>query len=76
MKFQFWQEGFVFIGIFFLIVAVPCLLTAVLGTKLIDQLGQFPTKSAKLQMSICVQLLLVQVFSFIVLAMFFHVFLD
>ena len=76
MRFQFWHEGLIFIGCFFVMVGLPCLLTAILGTKLIDNLGQWPSRSAKLQLGICVQLLLVEIFTFAMLAAFYRVFSD
>ena len=76
MRFQFWHEGLVFIGCFFVMVGLPCLLTAILGTKLIDNLGQWPSRSARLQLGICVQLLLVEIVTFVMLAVFYRVFAD
>jgi hypothetical protein len=76
MRFQFWHEGLIFIGCFFVMVGLPCLLTAILGTRLIDNLGQWPSRSAKLQLGICVQLLLVEIFTFAMLAAFYRVFSD
>jgi hypothetical protein len=74
--FQYWTEGLTFIGVMLFVVGVPCVAVAVLGTKLIDHIGQYPTKSAKLQMIVCVQLLAVEIFSFLMLALFFKVFSD
>jgi hypothetical protein len=76
MRFQFWHEGLIFIGCFFVMVGLPCLLTAILGTKLIDNLGQWPSRSARLQLGICIQLLLVEIFTFAMLATFYRVFSD
>ncbi len=74
--FQYWREGWVFIAAMFFIVGVPCVAVAVLGTRLINHIGRYPTKSAQLQMGVCIQLLLVEIFSFSMLAIFFHVFSD
>jgi predicted MFS family arabinose efflux permease len=74
--FQFWGEGLTFIGLMLFIVGVPCVAVSVLGTRLIDHIGQYPTKSARLQMAVCIQLLVVEIFSFLMLAMFFHIFSD
>jgi len=74
MRFEYWNEGFLFIGLFMIMVGLPCLLTAILGVKLIDRLGQYPTKSAKLQLGICVQLFFVQVLGITMLAAFFKFF--
>ena len=74
--FQYWTEGLIFIGVMLFVVGVPCVAVAILGTRLIDHIGQYPTKSARLQMGVCVQLLVVQVVSFLMLAAFFKVFSD
>ena len=74
LTFQYWQEGFIFIGIFAVVVGVPCFAVTVLGTKLINHLGRYPTKSATLQMKVCIKLLVVEMFSFTLLALVFHIF--
>ena len=76
MQFEFWYQGFIFIGMILLIVGLPCVLTGVLGTRLIDEIGNRPSSSARLQMGVCVQLLLVEIFSFAMLTLFFHIFSD
>jgi len=75
-NFQYWHEGLKFIGFIFIVVAVPCVAVAILGVRLINHIGQYPTRSAKLQTGVCLQLLVVQVVSFLMLALFFHVFSD
>ena len=74
MYFQYWTEGLGFIGLFLFIIGFPCVMVAVLGTKLINYIGQYPSKSARLQMIVCIQLLVVEVISFAILALFFHIF--
>jgi hypothetical protein len=58
------------------IVGFPCVSVAFLGTRLIDHIGQYPSKSAKRQMIVCIQLLIVEIISFSILAVFFHIFSD
>ena len=74
--FEFWHEGIIFISIMFFIVSIPCAAVAILGVRLINHIGQYPSKSASLQMSICIQLLAIEIFSFLALAVFFKVFSD
>ena len=74
MRFEYWHEGFVFIGLFLVMVGVPCLLTGILGVRLIDRLGQYPTRSAKFQMGICIQLFIVEIIGIAMLVGFFRVF--
>ncbi|NLE64369.1 MAG: hypothetical protein GX606_00415 [Elusimicrobia bacterium] len=76
MKFKYWYEGLIFIGMFLFMVGVPCALTAILGTRLIDNIGQWPSKTTRYQIGVCIQLLAVEIFSFLVLALFFHVFSE
>ena len=64
------------IGIFSFIVLTPCVAVAILGVKLINQLGYYPTKSARISKVICLQLLGIEFISFLMLAGFFHVFSD
>lgn len=76
MHFQYWTEGFIFIGLFALVIALPCLMVAFLGTRLINHIGQYPSKSAKQQLIVCAQLFAVELVSFAILAVFYHIFSD
>ena len=73
-QFQYWHEGIAFVGLMLFVVGVPCVAVSVLGVRLIEHIGQYPTKSARLQMSVCVQLLVIEIVSFAILALFLHVF--
>jgi hypothetical protein len=74
MGFEYWHEGLLFIGLFLVMVGVPCFFTAILGVRLIEDLGQWPSKSARLQMGVCVQILCVEIAAFLMLAGFFKFF--
>ncbi len=76
MQFEYWYQGFIFIGMILLIVGLPCTLTAIMGTRLIDEIGNRPSSSAHLHMGVCIKLLLVEIFSFGMLLLFFHMFSD
>ena len=76
MRFEYWYEGLFFIGFFVFLVGFPCIMVAILGPKLIDEIGTWPTRTARAQMKMAIPLLLVEVFSFFMLALFFHVFSD
>ncbi|MEI8011026.1 MAG: hypothetical protein WCI27_00905 [Candidatus Omnitrophota bacterium] len=71
--FIYWNEGFKFIGAFAVIVGLPCIAVAVLGTRMINHIGRYPTRSARMQLHVCLQLLPVQVLSFFLLWVFFRV---
>ena len=52
MLFRYWTEGIKFIGLFIFAVIIPCVYLSWIGTKLINQLGIYPSRSAKIQLSI------------------------
>ena len=74
MGFAHWYEGVVFILIFSTIIGVPCFAVAVIGTRMVNDLGNFPTKSAGIQSRACWKVLLIELVSFFLLAAFFHFF--
>lgn len=76
MSFEYWHEGLIFIGLFVFMVGFPCLMVAWMGPRLIDEIGNWPTKTARAQMKMTIPLLLVEAFSFFMLAMFFRIFSD
>jgi hypothetical protein len=76
MQFQYWHEGLIFIGLFAFIIGFPCIMVAMLGTKLINYIGQYPSKCARRQMIACLQLFVIELISFAILALFYHIFSD
>ena len=75
-KFAYWYEGFIFILIFTVIMAIPCVSIAIMGSKLISNLGQYPTKSARLNVQTALPLLGVMILTFGLFIIFFHIFSD
>lgn len=62
---------FVLMGLFFLAVNIPCVAITWLGVKFIEKLGRYPSKTAAIQMSICLKLIVIEVGAFtFLLAMF------
>ena len=76
MLFRYWTEGLIFITAFLVIIAVPCVGIAMMGTKLINNLGNFPTKSASFQMAMIWKLVALMFVSFSLLVAFFKIFVD
>jgi hypothetical protein len=72
--FDYWWEALIFGSVFAFIVIIPCLLVVLIGRKMIEQLGQYPTKTPFIQMSIFVKLVLVEIFAFSLLLVFYHFF--
>ena len=75
-KFAYWHEGLIFIIVFLIVMAIPCAAIAYFGSKLIAELGQYPSKSAKIQLSMALPLLGTMILSFGIFAVFFHIFSD
>ena len=74
MGFQFWYEAIIFVGLFLVIVGTPCFFVALWGSKMVNDLGNFPTKSAQIQMKACGKIFMVEIVSFVLLVMFFQFF--
>lgn len=66
-----WGQGLVIIAMFTIVIAIPCFAVGVLGTKLINYIGQYPSKSAKKQTATCIKLVILEVISFVLLACIF-----
>lgn len=64
MGFKHWLEGFIFVGMFLVVMGWGCFFVAVLGAKMINDLGNFPTKSAQIQMAASWKIILIEVVTF------------
>ena len=74
VDFDLWIESAIFGSIYSVIIIIPCVLVALFGRKMIEKLGQFPTKTPVIQMSIFWKLLLIETFTFAALISFYFVF--
>jgi hypothetical protein len=72
--FDYWWEALIFGTVFGSIIIIPCFLVAMIGRKMIDQMGQYPSKTPFIQMSIFYKLVLIEVFAFTLLLLFYHFF--
>jgi hypothetical protein len=63
--FRHWFQGFEVIGGFLVVVGLPCLYVAFGGSKMINDVGNHPSQSAKIQASAGWKVLLVEVVSFV-----------
>ena len=75
-KFSYWYEGLMFSIIFFVIMAIPCVLTAFLGSRLIYNLGQRPTKDVKAHLDMVLPLGTTMILSFGMLVAFYQFFSE
>ena len=74
VEFNLWKETFIFAMFFCPIVIIPCVLVALMGRKMIDQLGLYPSKTPIIQMSIFYKLIFIEVITFLSLVVFYHFF--
>ena len=74
MGFHYWYEGLIFIFFFSLIIGFPCFMVVLLGTKMINELGNFPTRAAKIQTGTIWKLFIVECIAGFALWLFFRVF--
>jgi len=74
VSFDLWFESFIFAAVYGVIVMVPCVMVGLIGKKMIDKLGRYPTKSPAIQMSIFLQLIVIEIIAFFCLIAFYHVF--
>ena len=74
MLFRYWTEGLVFICEFLIVIAIPCIGAAWLGSKLINQIGMYPSRAASFQMAIVWKFLLVVAVSFGLMVLFFQIY--
>ena len=74
MGFMQWQQAIIYILLFAFIIAVPCMAVTVIGTRMVNDIGNFPTKAAQIQSSACWKVLIFEIISFFMLAVFFHFF--
>ena len=52
MGFRFWVPGLMMILGFLVLIAAPCAIVAVWGSKMVNDLGNNPSKSATIQLSV------------------------
>lgn len=66
----------ILIGIFFVVIAIPCVGVAIVGRGLIKKLSFFPSKTPALQLSIFWKLLVIEIVGFTLIMTFYHLFAD
>ncbi len=72
--FGYWKEGLTFIGMFLFVVGFACFWVALIGSKMINDIGNFPTRSNQLQFAAAWKLILVEIVAFALLVLFYHFF--
>lgn len=64
MRYDTWDVGILFVIGFFIVTIIPCVGVAVIGYRMITKLGQYPSKTPEIQLSIWAKLFLIEAFSF------------
>jgi hypothetical protein len=67
LGFKHWFQGLEMVGLFLVVVALPCFFVGLWGSKMINELGNTPSKSAQIQASAGWKIILVEVVSFTLL---------
>ena len=65
---------YTFAFIFFIVIAIPCVGIAWIGWGLLSRLGQYPSKTPAIQLSIVIKLVLLEVVSATLIMLFFQIF--
>lgn len=62
--------------VFIFVMGVPCVGTAILGSRLMNRLGRYPSKTPAIQINIIAKLVALEIISFGMLTMLYHVLSD
>ena len=68
--------AFILFGIFLFVIALPCIGAAILGWKLANRLAYHPSKTPAIQLSVVFKLVLLEIISFGLLLMLYHILAD
>ena len=67
MGFRHWLQGLEIISMFIVAVAVPCFFIALWGSRMINELGNNPSKGTQIQAAASWKIFTVEIISFILL---------
>ena len=67
MGFKHWFQGLEVVMMFLVVVALPCFFIALWGSKMINDIGNNPSKNAHIQASAGWKIFLVEIVSFVLL---------
>ncbi len=67
MGFKHWYQGLQILMMFAVVVGFPCFWTGFLGSKMINEMGNHPSRAARIQASATWKMLIVEAISFMLL---------
>jgi hypothetical protein len=65
------KVALLFMSVFWILMAIPCVGVTWLGKNLIDRLGRYPSKTTAIQMSVFFKLIVIEVVSVTLILIFF-----
>jgi len=68
--------AFILIGMFLFIIGIPCIGVAILGTNLANRIAFHPSKTPAIQLSVMLQLFILEIISFGLLSLLYHLLAD
>ncbi len=74
VEFNLWFESFVFCAIYSFIIITSCIFAGILGCKMFDRLGQYPTKTPIIQMELFLPFIILEILTFGALLGFYNAF--
>ena len=74
VEFNLWKETFILVLIFSPLIIIPCILVAIIGRKMIDQLGTYPTQTPVIQVKVISKLVVIEAITFACLIGFYQFF--
>lgn len=74
MGFKYWYEAINVIFWFAVLIFGSCFLIAKIGSKMFNDIGNFPSKAAPIQLQAFWKVFIVEIVALALLVLFFHVF--
>ena len=74
MGFRLWYEGLKIVLSFSFVVGLPCILVTLIGMKMINDLGNSPSKSASIQTGTIWKLFIIEIVTGFMFWIFFRIF--
>jgi len=69
-------ESLLFISIFLVLIGMPCLGIGIIGVKMMNRLGRWPSKTPAIQMEILIKLVVVEVVALAMMLIFYRLFIG
>ena len=71
---QDWLGSLIFVGVWLVIIGLPCFFMAIIGKKVIDRIRYYPSQAPVIQMKYLAPLVFLEVVTFLLLVGFYKLF--